>query len=161
MERGLARRESVDTEMHKSEEKRKTFVYTKKRGYDVTRNPHLNKVTDGMTVRFLACSINKLADAFEDCRNFYRCHGTACVSVKEFCVCVDAKPTYNASLANVNRHIVEYFLYSITHYHMLNATVLAGAVNAALAWWYQLCTRLYLDLKICVVSRSCLDLQRL
>ncbi|XP_056901275.1 NADP-dependent malic enzyme [Takifugu flavidus] len=43
MEHGLARRESVDTEMHKSEEKRKTFVYTKKRGYDVTRNPHLNK----------------------------------------------------------------------------------------------------------------------
>lgn len=29
--------------MHKCEEKRKTFVYTKKRGYDVTRNPHLNK----------------------------------------------------------------------------------------------------------------------
>ncbi|KAJ0065860.1 hypothetical protein NL108_000094 [Boleophthalmus pectinirostris] len=29
--------------MHKSEEKGKTFVYTKKRGYDVTRNPHLNK----------------------------------------------------------------------------------------------------------------------
>lgn len=52
MERGLARRESVDTEMHKSEEKRKTFVYTKKRGYDVTRNPHLNKVTDGTIVRF-------------------------------------------------------------------------------------------------------------
>lgn len=47
MEHGLARRESVDTEMHKSEEKRKTFVYTKKRGYDVTRNPHLNKVTGG------------------------------------------------------------------------------------------------------------------
>ncbi|XP_003965941.2 NADP-dependent malic enzyme [Takifugu rubripes] len=43
MEHGLARRESVDTEMHKSEEKRKTFVYTMKRGYDVTRNPHLNK----------------------------------------------------------------------------------------------------------------------
>lgn len=43
MAHGLVRRESVDTEMHKSEEKRKTFVYTKKRGYDVTRNPHLNK----------------------------------------------------------------------------------------------------------------------
>lgn len=40
---GLVRRESVETEMHKCEEKRKTFVYTKKRGYDVTRNPHLNK----------------------------------------------------------------------------------------------------------------------
>lgn len=43
MAHGLVRRESVDTEMHKSEEKRKTFVYTKKKGYDVTRNPHLNK----------------------------------------------------------------------------------------------------------------------
>lgn len=47
MEHGLARRESVDMEMNKCEEKRKTFVYTKRRGYDVTRNPHLNKVTDG------------------------------------------------------------------------------------------------------------------
>lgn len=44
MAHGLVRRESVETEMHKSEETRKTFVYTKKRGYDVTRNPHLNKV---------------------------------------------------------------------------------------------------------------------
>ncbi|KAI3361428.1 hypothetical protein L3Q82_013597 [Scortum barcoo] len=43
MAHGLLRRESVETEMHKSEEKRKTFVYTKRRGYDVTRNPHLNK----------------------------------------------------------------------------------------------------------------------
>ncbi|XP_071325709.1 NADP-dependent malic enzyme isoform X1 [Trachinotus anak] len=43
MAHGLVRRESVDTEMQKSEDKRKTFVYTKKRGYDVTRNPHLNK----------------------------------------------------------------------------------------------------------------------
>ncbi|KAM6994751.1 NADP-dependent malic enzyme [Tautogolabrus adspersus] len=43
MAHGLVRRESVETEMHKSETKRKTFVYTKKRGYDVTRNPHLNK----------------------------------------------------------------------------------------------------------------------
>lgn len=43
MAHGLVRRESVETEMHKSEEKKKTFVYTKKRGYDVTRNPHLNK----------------------------------------------------------------------------------------------------------------------
>lgn len=41
--RGLVRRESVDTEMHRSEEKGKNFVYTKKRGYDVTRNPLLNK----------------------------------------------------------------------------------------------------------------------
>lgn len=47
MAHGLVRRESVETEMHKSEEKRKTFVYTKKRGYDVTRNPHLNKVRAG------------------------------------------------------------------------------------------------------------------
>ena len=45
MAHGLVRRESVETEMHKSEAKRKTFVYTKKRGYDVTRNPHLNKVS--------------------------------------------------------------------------------------------------------------------
>lgn len=42
----------------------------------------------------------------------------------------------------------QYFLYPVIHYHMLNATALAGAVNAALAWWYQLWTRLYLDLKI-------------
>ncbi|XP_043974086.1 NADP-dependent malic enzyme [Gambusia affinis] len=43
MARGLVRRESVETEMHKSEDKGKTFVYTKRKGYDVTRNPHLNK----------------------------------------------------------------------------------------------------------------------
>ncbi|XP_032415075.1 NADP-dependent malic enzyme isoform X1 [Xiphophorus hellerii] len=43
MARGLVRRESVETEMRKSEDKGKTFVYTKKKGYDVTRNPHLNK----------------------------------------------------------------------------------------------------------------------
>ncbi|XP_070691860.1 NADP-dependent malic enzyme [Pempheris klunzingeri] len=43
MAHGLARRESVETEMHKSGDQRKTSVYTKKRGYDVTRNPHLNK----------------------------------------------------------------------------------------------------------------------
>ncbi|XP_008430122.1 NADP-dependent malic enzyme [Poecilia reticulata] len=43
MARGHVRRESVETEMHKSEDKGKTFVYTKKKGYDVTRNPHLNK----------------------------------------------------------------------------------------------------------------------
>lgn len=82
MKHGLARRESVDTEMHKSEENKKTFVYTKKRGYDVIRYPLLNKVTDGTIVRFLACCVNKLADAFEDCRNFYRCHKTTCVSAQ-------------------------------------------------------------------------------
>ncbi|KAM4579666.1 NADP-dependent malic enzyme [Odontesthes bonariensis] len=43
MPHGLVRRESVETEMYKSEDKRKTFVFTKKKGYDVTRNPHLNK----------------------------------------------------------------------------------------------------------------------
>uniref|UniRef100_A0A668A328 Malic enzyme n=1 Tax=Myripristis murdjan TaxID=586833 RepID=A0A668A328_9TELE len=43
MAHGLVRRESVETEMHKSEDQSKTFVYTKKRGYDVTRNPYLNK----------------------------------------------------------------------------------------------------------------------
>ncbi|XP_072250920.1 NADP-dependent malic enzyme [Leuresthes tenuis] len=43
MAHGLVRRESVETEMYKSEDKGKTFVYTKKKGYDVTRNPHLNK----------------------------------------------------------------------------------------------------------------------
>lgn len=45
MARGLVKRESVESEMNKSEDQSKTFVYTKKRGYDVTRNPHLNKVT--------------------------------------------------------------------------------------------------------------------
>ncbi|XP_053737358.1 NADP-dependent malic enzyme [Synchiropus splendidus] len=40
---GLVRRESADTEMHKSEDKKTSFVYTKKRGFDVTRNSHLNK----------------------------------------------------------------------------------------------------------------------
>ncbi|XP_061574195.1 NADP-dependent malic enzyme [Cololabis saira] len=43
MAHGLVRRESVETEMHESQDKGKTFVYTKKRGYDVTRNPYLNK----------------------------------------------------------------------------------------------------------------------
>nr|XP_020477230.1 NADP-dependent malic enzyme [Monopterus albus] len=43
MEHALVRRESVEAEMHKSEDTRKSFVYTKKRGYDITRNPHLNK----------------------------------------------------------------------------------------------------------------------
>ncbi|XP_045069336.1 NADP-dependent malic enzyme, mitochondrial [Coregonus clupeaformis] len=43
MAHGLVKRESVESEMHKSEDQSKTFVYTKKRGYDVTRNPYLNK----------------------------------------------------------------------------------------------------------------------
>lgn len=45
MAHGLVKRESVESEMHKSEDQSKIFVYTKKRGYDVTRNPYLNKVT--------------------------------------------------------------------------------------------------------------------
>lgn len=72
MAHGLVRRESVDSEMHKSTDKRKTFVFTKKRGYDVTRNPHLNKVS-GVSVGTLltVCSgqmLNKLAGAFKECR---------------------------------------------------------------------------------------------
>ncbi|XP_056618526.1 NADP-dependent malic enzyme [Triplophysa dalaica] len=43
MARASVKQESVDWEMQKSTEQNKTFVYTKKRGYDVTRNPHLNK----------------------------------------------------------------------------------------------------------------------
>lgn len=43
MANGLVRKESVETEMQKCDDKGKTFVYTKKRGYDVTRNPHMNK----------------------------------------------------------------------------------------------------------------------
>uniref|UniRef100_A0A674E4Z9 Malic enzyme n=1 Tax=Salmo trutta TaxID=8032 RepID=A0A674E4Z9_SALTR len=43
MAHGLVKRESVESEMHKSEDQSKMFVYTKKRGYDVTRNPYLNK----------------------------------------------------------------------------------------------------------------------
>ncbi|XP_058504652.1 NADP-dependent malic enzyme [Solea solea] len=43
MSHALSRRESVDTEMQKSRDERKTVVFTKKRGYDVTRNPLLNK----------------------------------------------------------------------------------------------------------------------
>uniref|UniRef100_A0A6Q2X4A4 Malic enzyme n=1 Tax=Esox lucius TaxID=8010 RepID=A0A6Q2X4A4_ESOLU len=43
MAHALVKRESVDSEMHKAGDQSKTFVYTKKRGYDVTRNPHLNK----------------------------------------------------------------------------------------------------------------------
>lgn len=58
----------------------------------------------------------------------------------EFCVRVDAKPTYNAGLADDNRPTVEYFLCPVTHYHFLNATAAAGVVNAPLAWWYQLWT---------------------
>lgn len=56
MAHGLVRRESVETEMDKSEDKRKTFIYTKKRGYDVTRNPHLNKVSvETQLFQFSAC----------------------------------------------------------------------------------------------------------
>lgn len=44
MARALVKQESVEWEMQKSTDQSKTFVYTKKRGYDVTRNPHLNKV---------------------------------------------------------------------------------------------------------------------
>lgn len=36
---------------------------------------------------FLTCSVKKLADAFEDCRNFYRCHGTMCFSEGVLCLC--------------------------------------------------------------------------
>ncbi|XP_017268582.1 NADP-dependent malic enzyme [Kryptolebias marmoratus] len=43
MAQGLVRRESVEAEMHRSGDKGTTSVYTKKRGYDVTRTPHLNK----------------------------------------------------------------------------------------------------------------------
>lgn len=127
MKHGLARRETVDTEMHNSGEKRKTFVYTKKRGYDVTRDPHLNKVSTHDRA-FLACCVNKLADAFEDCRNFYRCH-----VFQEFCVCVDAIPTYMASLANVVIYTQRIF-FTLSHIITFNAAALAGAVNAALAW---------------------------
>lgn len=76
MAHGLVRRESVETEMHKSEEKGKTFVYTKKRGYDVTRNPHLNKVSSGTQSWSLQLvSVNdkvyELADAFRGCGKYY------------------------------------------------------------------------------------------
>lgn len=57
MAHGLVRRESVETDMHKSEDKIKTFVYTKKRGYDVTRNPHLNKVTVRQLTDFSSFSL--------------------------------------------------------------------------------------------------------
>ena len=56
MAHALVRRESVETEMHKSEDTTKTFVYTKKRGYDVTRNPPLNKVSvETRLSEFFAC----------------------------------------------------------------------------------------------------------
>lgn len=74
MAHGLVRRESVETEMHKSEGKRKTFVYTKKRGYDVTRNPHLNKVCVETVVWVLLVvmkELDKLADTFRECRKYY------------------------------------------------------------------------------------------
>lgn len=63
--------------MHKSEEKRKTFVYTKKRGYDVTRNPHLNKVSLGtQSWSFRLVSVNDkvyklVAAAFRGCGKYY------------------------------------------------------------------------------------------
>ncbi|KAG7273632.1 hypothetical protein CRUP_018111 [Coryphaenoides rupestris] len=49
--RGLVRRESTEQETHPEQQqgggggggRRRSFVFTKKRGYDVTRNPHLNK----------------------------------------------------------------------------------------------------------------------
>lgn len=68
MAHGLVRRESVETEMHRSEDKGKNFVHTKKRGYDVTRNPHLNKVSARAPRASFQFSWmnkdNKLADAF-------------------------------------------------------------------------------------------------
>lgn len=63
MAHGSVRRESVETEMHKSEEKRKTFVYTKKRGYDVTRNPHLNKVSVETSVVAAPCFCQPAGEA--------------------------------------------------------------------------------------------------
>lgn len=44
MAHALVKKESVEWEMQKSADQNKTFIYSKKRGYDVTRNPHLNKV---------------------------------------------------------------------------------------------------------------------
>lgn len=49
MAHAAARRESVDTETCRSEAPGKSFVFTKKRGYDVTRSPLLNKVSGGRT----------------------------------------------------------------------------------------------------------------
>lgn len=61
--------------MHKSEDKRKNFVHTKKRGYDVTRNPHLNKVsahTPRATFPFVSMNkVDKLAGAFRRCGKYY------------------------------------------------------------------------------------------
>ncbi|PWA32404.1 hypothetical protein CCH79_00012027 [Gambusia affinis] len=62
MARGLVRRESVETEMHKSEDKGKTFVYTKRKGYDVTRNPHLNKVNCSLSVLLREPEARKLKE---------------------------------------------------------------------------------------------------
>lgn len=70
MARALVRRESVETEMHKSDDKRTTFVFTKKRGYDVTRTPHLNKVSARgtlvsiLSVCFSEQRIHKYSGAF-------------------------------------------------------------------------------------------------
>lgn len=76
MAHGVVRRESVETEMHKSEDKSKTFVYTKKRGYDVTRNPNLNKVTRSSPVcEFTLFSkyykVDELFGAFRCCRVYW------------------------------------------------------------------------------------------
>lgn len=68
MARGLVKQESVESEMHKSEDQSKTFVYTKKRGYDVTRNPHLNKVTTPN----LLCSFRLFKNGF-----YALCSGSA------------------------------------------------------------------------------------
>ena len=64
MARGLVRRESVETEMHKSEDSTKTFVYTKKKGYDVTRNPPLNKVSGDTCESFQPVSVTRLTLCF-------------------------------------------------------------------------------------------------
>lgn len=77
MAHGLVRRESVASEMHKSTDKKNTFVFTKKRGYDVTRNPHLNKVS-GVSIGTLVsvCSgemLDKLAGAFMERRKRHHC----------------------------------------------------------------------------------------
>ncbi|XP_045074077.1 LOW QUALITY PROTEIN: NADP-dependent malic enzyme [Coregonus clupeaformis] len=60
MAHGLVKRESVESEMHKSEDQSKTFVYTKKRGYDVTRNPYLNKGMAFSLETFLQLGIHGL-----------------------------------------------------------------------------------------------------
>ncbi|XP_048881145.1 NADP-dependent malic enzyme isoform X1 [Brienomyrus brachyistius] len=43
MAHGSAKRDSPEWEMSKSGDQGKTFIYAKKRGYEVTRTPHLNK----------------------------------------------------------------------------------------------------------------------